>query len=211
MTRLYLMRHAQTADVSKFHGSESDIGLSEWGHEQSRRVAGRFAGVPIAAVYSSAMRRAIDTAAPIAATLGLVPQQIRALHERSMGSLAGADRSEFRHVYTEAMNAWATGDLDFTHDSGESYRMMRDRAVPALVGLLDRHRGESVLVVSHGMLIRVLLSSLVPELPVSELGAIKIDNVAVNEFLWNGTTLMPKKLYDLPEELVNPPEDTPFW
>lgn len=211
MTRLYLMRHAQTADVSKFHGSESDIGLSEWGHEQSRRVARRFEGLPIAAVYSSAMTRAVDTAAPIAAALGLVPGQVRELHERSMGALAGADRAAFRHVYTEAMDAWAGGDLDFTHETGESYRMMRDRGVPALVALLNRHRGESVVVVSHGMLIRVLLSSLVGDLPVSGLGAIKIDNVAVNELEWDGTKLNVIKLYDLPEELVNPPEDKPFW
>ena len=56
MTRLYLLRHAQTADTERFHGSESDIGLSEWGHEQSRLVAKRFKNLPISAVYSSAMK-----------------------------------------------------------------------------------------------------------------------------------------------------------
>ena len=211
MTRLYLMRHAQTADVSKFHGSESDIGLSDWGHEQSRRVARRFEKLPVAAVYSSAMTRAKETARPIAEALGLVPVQVRELHERSMGRLAGADRAEFRHVYTEAMAAWAGGDLGFTHETGESYQAMRDRGVPALVALLERHKGESVVVVSHGMLIRVLLSSLVAELPVSGLGEIKIENVAVNELEWNGAELKIVRLYDLPEDLVNPPEDKPFW
>lgn len=211
MTRLYLLRHAQTADVSKFHGSESDIGLSEWGHEQSRRVARRFGGLPLAAVYSSAMTRAIDTARPIGDVLQLAPVQVRELHERSMGALAGADRAEFRHVYTEAMSAWAAGDLDFTHQTGESYQAMRDRGVPALRAILDRHRGESVVVVSHGMLIRVLLSSLVKELPVKDLAAIRIDNVAVNELIWDGAWLKPLKLYDLPEDLVNPSEDKPFW
>lgn len=211
MTRLYLLRHAQTADTEKFHGSESDIGLSEWGHEQSRRVARRFEGLPIAAVYSSAMSRAIATATPIAELLGLSLRQEPRLHERSMGQLAGADRNAFRHVYIEAMTAWAQGDLDFTHETGESYRMMRERGVPALVETLQRHRGESIVVVSHGMLIRVLLSSLVETLPVTNLGAIKIDNVAVNELEWDGNKLCPVRLYDLPDELANPPEDRPFW
>ena len=91
--------------------------------------------------------------------------------------------------------------------------MMRDRGVPALTTLLDKHQGknESIVVVSHGMLIRVLLASLISEMSLSNLSEIKIDNVAVNELLWNGKSLEPVKLYDLPKELQNPPEDKPFW
>jgi len=61
------------------------------------------------------------------------------------------------------------------------------------------------------MLIRVLLASLITELSLSNLSEIKIDNVAINELLWNGKSLETVKLYDLPEELQNPPEDKPFW
>lgn len=213
MTRLYLLRHAQTADTERFHGSESDIGLSEWGHEQSRLIAKRFKNLPISAVYSSAMKRAVSTAAPIGLELGLVPQQIQALHERSMGALAGADRHAFRHVYQDAMTAWSAGDVDHTHETAESFRMMQDRGVPALTSLLEKHQGrnESIIVVSHGMLIRVLLASLIPDLTLSKLGEIKIDNVAVNELIWNGQSCEPVRLYDLPDELQNPPEDKPFW
>ena len=210
-THLYLLRHAQTADTSKFHGSESDIGLSDWGHGQARRLAKRFAQTPIDAIYSSAMRRAVDTATPIASALGLVLHQVPALHERSMGELAGASRDEFRHVFTDAMIAWMAGDLNFTHPTGESYKAMRRRGVPALTEILDRNDGRKVLVVAHGMLIRVLISSLVPEWPVSKLSEIKIDNCATNEFVWEGGSLKPIRLCDLPEDLVNPPDDKPFW
>jgi probable phosphoglycerate mutase len=159
------------------------------------------------------MKRAVSTAAPIGLELGLVPQQIQALHERSMGALAGADRHAFRHVYQDAMTAWSAGDVDHTHETAESFRMMQDRGVPALTSLLEKHQGknESIIVVSHGMLIRVLLASLIPDLTLSKLGEIKIDNVAVNELIWNGQSLEPVRLYDLPDELQNPPEDKPFW
>lgn len=210
-THLYLLRHAQTADTSKFHGSESDIGLSDWGHEQARRLAKRFAQTPIDAIYSSAMRRAVDTATPITSALGLELHQVPALHERSMGKLAGASRDEFRHVFTDAMIAWMAGDLNYTHPTGESYKAMRRRGVPALTEILDRNDGRTVLVVAHGMLIRVLISSLVPEWPVSKLSDIKIDNCATNEFVWEGGNLKPIRLFDLPEDLVNPPDDKPFW
>jgi broad specificity phosphatase PhoE len=210
-TRLFLLRHAQTADTTKFHGSESDIGLSDWGHEQGRLVAERFAGLPIAAVYSSAMRRAVDTATPIARKLGLEVRQEPALHERSMGSLAGACREEFRHVYADAMTAWTSGELEFSHPDGESYAAMRSRGVSALTKILDSHDGETIVVVAHGMLIRVLISSLVAEWPVARLGEIRIDNCALNELIWDGRMLTPVRLFDLPENLKNPPDDKPFW
>ncbi len=211
ITRLYLLRHAQTADTSKFHGSESDIGLSAWGHEQARRLASRFADTSIDAIYSSAMRRAVETATPIADALGLELQQVPALHERSMGDLAGSSRDENRHIFTDAMIAWMAGDLDSSHPTGESYSAMRRRGVPALTDLLDRNGGRTVLVVAHGMLIRVLISSLVSEWPVSQLSEIRIDNCATNELVWEGGTLKPIRLFDLPEDLVNPPDDKPFW
>jgi len=210
-THLYLLRHAQTADVSKFHGSESDIGLSDWGHEQARRLATHFSTIPFDAIYSSAMRRAVDTATPIAEAMGLNLTQVPELHERSMGKLAGAPRDDFRHVFTDAMLAWMSGDLEYSHPTGESYAAMRSRGVPALTRILDRHHGQTVAVVAHGMLIRVLISSLVPEWQVTRLAEIKIDNCAVNEFRWDGSNLIPVRLFELPEELNNPPEDKPFW
>lgn len=111
----------------------------------------------------------------------------------------------------DAMAAWASGDVNYTHESGESFKMMQDRGVPALVQILNDNRDKSIIVVSHGMLIRVLLASLVPTLSVKNLDEIKIDNVAINELVWNGTNLEPVKLYDLSDDLRNPPDDKPFW
>ncbi|MFM7316942.1 MAG: histidine phosphatase family protein [bacterium] len=211
MTRIFLLRHAQTADVSRFHGSESDIGLSEWGHEQSRRLADSFADLQVDAIYSSAMRRAIDTARPIAQRINCKLNQIKDLHERSMGDLAGACREKFRHVYTSAMDEWSGGNLDYTHPSGESFSQMQARGVPALKRIAESHLGKNVIVVSHGMLIRVLLASLVKGMSVADLHSIKIDNVAVNELVWDGERFNAIKLYQLPDELRNPPDDKPFW
>lgn len=211
MTKIFLLRHAQTADVTKFHGSESDIGLSAWGHEQSQRLADLFVDIKIDLVYSSAMRRAIDTALPLTKRKGLGLIQVGALHERSMGELAGACREEFRHIYTKAMDEWSAGNLDFTHPTGESYRQMQVRGVPALRNIAEQHSGKSVVVVSHGMLIRVLLASMVRGMSFAELHNIKIDNVAVNELVWDGKMFDAVTLYQLPDNLRNPPDDKPFW
>src|SRR5581483_8043170 len=66
MTRVFLLRHAETANPLVFHGAESDVALSPRGQRQAEAVARVLAGDRPDVVISSAMRRARDTAVPIA-------------------------------------------------------------------------------------------------------------------------------------------------
>src|SRR5262245_674920 len=88
-TRVLLLRHAETAEPGRFHGAESDVGLGAWGHRQAELVAAELARLNPSALYCSAMRRARETAEPIARAGGLEPQVIESLHERKMGPLSG--------------------------------------------------------------------------------------------------------------------------
>src|SRR4051794_5459463 len=88
-TRVLLLRHAESSDPSVFHGAESDVGLSERGRRQADAVAGYLAARRPDAVVSSAMRRALDTAGPIARACGLGLLVEPALHERRVGALSG--------------------------------------------------------------------------------------------------------------------------
>src|SRR5207248_7196830 len=84
-TRVLLLRHAETAAPHLFHGAESDVGLSERGHWEAAAIAPILAQEKPVAVISSAMRRAVETAEPIARACG-VPLSIEAgLHERRIG------------------------------------------------------------------------------------------------------------------------------
>src|SRR5437660_2574451 len=87
-TRVWLLRHAETADPRVFHGAESDVGLSERGRRQAEQIAAYLAGLTPApeAVVSSGMRRALDTAWPIARACGLEVRVEPALHERKVGA-----------------------------------------------------------------------------------------------------------------------------
>ena len=79
-TCVLLARHAETAAPDRFHGAESDIGLSRAGSRQAELLGEFLKPRTPAAVYSSAMRRAVDTALPIARACSLVPVSIAALH-----------------------------------------------------------------------------------------------------------------------------------
>src|SRR5439155_12585897 len=88
-TRVYLLRHAESADPTVFHGAESDVGLSTRGREQARAIAPILAALKPDVIVSSAMKRALDTAAPIATACGLTVRVEPDLHERRVGILSG--------------------------------------------------------------------------------------------------------------------------
>src|SRR6056297_1386807 len=140
-TRILLLRHAQTAAPDRFHGAESDIGLGPEGHLQAREAAGKMAGLRPDAVYCSTMRRARETAGLIAEACALEPILVPELHERRMGSMSTASITEVRHQVDTHIRRWGEGDLDASHEGGESYREIRDRVVPPFVALADRHPG----------------------------------------------------------------------
>ena len=185
-TRVLLLRHAETAAPDRFHGAESDIGLGERGHTQAREAAARIAPLTPSALYCSAMLRARQTAAPIAEACGLEPRIVPDLHERRMGPLSGMTLKEGWPEYIAAMEEWKAGNLDAAHAGGESYAQIRDRAVPALAEIARAHPGQTVAVVAHGVVIRVLLSSLLGGRGPADFDRFGIDFVALNDLAFDG-------------------------
>ncbi len=180
-TRVLLLRHAETSAPDRFHGAESDIGLGERGLRQAEAVACHLATLRPGGLYSSGMRRAIETAGPIARACGLETQVVPELHERRMGSLSGRPRDEGWSIYDEARRRWVSGDLDHTHPGGESYADIRRRVVPAFLQLAARSPAQTAVVVAHGVVIRVLLTSLIEGFGPADFDRIAIEFVALNE------------------------------
>ncbi|RUL89068.1 histidine phosphatase family protein [Tautonia sociabilis] len=187
-TRVLLLRHAQTSAPDRFHGAESDVGLGPEGWLQAQEAAEALAGLRPGAVYCSAMRRARETAGPIAAACGLDPIVVPELHERRMGPLSGSPIAEVRAEVDRFIDRWGTGDHDAAHEGGESYRAIRDRVVPPFVSLAERHPGETVIAVLHGVVIRVLISALIDGFSPADYRRIAIRHVAVNDLRFDGET-----------------------
>jgi 2,3-bisphosphoglycerate-dependent phosphoglycerate mutase len=185
-TRVLLLRHAETSAPDRFHGAESDVGLGDRGREQAEEVARTLAGIGPDALYCSAMRRAVETAATIGEACGLVPEQVAALHERRMGPLSGRSKQEGMAEYVEAKTRWMAGDLDHTHAGGESYADIRRRTVPAFLDLAGRHPGQTIVVVAHGVVIRVLLTTLLDGFGPAQFDAIGIPNAVLNDLRQDG-------------------------
>lgn len=115
-TRVLLLRHAQTAVPDRFHGAESDVELGAEGHRQAQVAAESLSALHPDAVYCSGMRRARESASPIAEACGLEPIIIPELHERRMGPMSNASIAEVRELVDHHIRRWGVGELDAAHE-----------------------------------------------------------------------------------------------
>ncbi len=160
-TRLYLVRHGATQLTAedRFSGSEN-VFLSEEGHRQVERLAGRLANENICAVYASPLDRTMDTAAILSRPHGLSPIPADGLREISHGHWEGLSRKEVESRFSEEYVSWEADPFTFAPQGGESGIVVLSRALPVIREIVVKHRDENVLVVSHKATLRLLISSL---------------------------------------------------
>lgn len=148
-TLVLLVRHGQTPTTGKIlPGRAPGLNLAESGVLQAARAAERIGAIEgVRAVYASPLERARQTAAPISKTLGLRTQIERGLLECDFGDWTGAELSALmkRPEWTTVQRAPST----FRFPNGESFTEMQTRMVSALDRLCARHRGETIVCVSH--------------------------------------------------------------
>ncbi len=157
MTDIVLVRHGETEFNREgvFRG-RYDVGLNEAGREQAAATAAALAREPIAAVYSSPLSRALDTARPIAGRHGLKPAVDEAFHNIDLGEWQGAKKETVRLEQAEAWAQWTTEPERMRIPGGETLAEVRSRAFPRLEELATAHDGERIAIVTHRSVIRVL-------------------------------------------------------
>jgi probable phosphoglycerate mutase len=153
VTTILLARHGETDwnRQGRFQG-HADPPLNETGRAQAAELAAELEGVELAAVYSSPLGRALETAQVVAAERGLEPVAVDALREVDVGSWEGLTRAEVEARFPEQLARWL--DYDQGWENGESYEEMGRRVVAALLELAAAHEGERILAVTHGGPIR---------------------------------------------------------
>jgi broad specificity phosphatase PhoE len=149
VTTILLARHGETDwnRDNRFQG-HADPPLNAIGRAQAVELSAALADERLAAVYSSPLRRAFETAEITAAPHGLSPVPLDALREVDVGSWQGLTRSEIEERFPDQFARW----LDYGQgwEDGESYEEMGGRVIAALLELAAAHEDETILVVSHG-------------------------------------------------------------
>ena len=157
-TTIVLVRHGETDwnRDNRFQG-HADTPLNEAGRRQARELAADLEAERFAAVYSSPLRRAHETATILAERRGLPVRPSNALKEVDVGSWSGLTRTEIELRHPEGYRRWLGRGHGW--DDGETYEDLHERVVAGLVEIGAKHPGETVLAVTHGGPIRTALSA----------------------------------------------------
>jgi broad specificity phosphatase PhoE len=157
---ILLARHGETDDnrtPARFQG-QRDTPLNAAGRAQAQELAERVAtqGQPLAALWSSDLSRARETAEIVGARIGLAPRLDPRLREGDRGSWEGRLVEDVQREDPEGWAAWRRAGDDFRFPGGESLGEQMDRVIDALVDVTQS--GElPALIVCHGGSIRVAL------------------------------------------------------
>ena len=183
MMRVVLVRHGQTAwnREVRFRG-QADVALDKFGLKQAE-ATGHYVATrwPVAVVYASRMGRAMQTAEAIARAHGLRAQPLEGLLDINFGAWQGLSPDEVAHRYPDLYRAWLEAPHTVHFPGGEGLDDVRARVVAALDEVVARHPGQTVALVSHTVVNRVLLCAVLG-LGNERFWRLQQDTCAVNVF-----------------------------
>lgn len=158
MTRVILLRHGQTEwnRVERFRG-RADLALDEVGLAQAEAAASYIAGWEPVALYSGPLRRTMMTAQALARRLTLPITPLEGLTDIDYGLWQGLSPEEAADRDPERYRQWLETPHLMRFPEGESLDQVRSRALAALDEVLARHRDQTVVLVSHKVVCKVLL------------------------------------------------------
>lgn len=182
---LYCIRHGEsTYNAEGRIQGQSDVPLSDLGRQQGEATAAALAALPIEAIFCSPLRRAVQTAQPLADALRLPLREDPRLMEVHVGNFQDRLRSELDRLHPEAMARWRSGDPDFALPGGESRRELMRRGEEVFREIRSTGLAH-VAVVTHGGLLAAALKSLL-EIPAHRHPFV-LQNGSITRLDWNGT------------------------
>jgi probable phosphoglycerate mutase len=157
-TNIIVVRHGET-EWNKQHifQGQLDSPLSQLGLKQAEAAAVALADENINIIYASDLGRAVQTANIISAPHNLEVLTDKRLRERHLGVFQGLNKNEMLERFSNDVNHYRSGDPDHVIPEGESSRQRYERSTTCLQELAENHAGETILIVTHGGVLRGFL------------------------------------------------------
>ena len=184
-TRILLIRHGQSqGNAEQRFGGHTATPLSELGRRQAAATARALATECVTAIYASDLRRAVETAEPLARETGLEVKQTSAFRERSVGQMEGLTFEEAAGKYPDEYAALLRSDFEHVLLGGESYRQLLERSARALDEVINENRGGSIAVFTHAGTACILALHLLGALDAQTLRPVwlRTANCGINRF-----------------------------
>jgi alpha-ribazole phosphatase len=157
-TRIHLIRHGQVAghDQPRYNG-QTDVALTDLGIEQYHRIKERLADTPISACYTSDLTRCVTGAQIICEQFAIEPVRHSELRELNIGVWEGLTWQEIQSNWPEEWQARLADLVNYRVPQGENLLDLQSRVMPVIHEVVERHKGQEVLVVGHGGVNRIVL------------------------------------------------------
>jgi broad specificity phosphatase PhoE len=158
MTRIYLVRHGQTEwnRELRFRG-RADIPLDENGRKQAGVLADALTDNGISAIYTSPLKRSIETARPVAAVFDLKIITMQGFIDINYGEWEGLAYDEVRQRYADLYREWEERPDSVRFPHGESLEEVKRRSFSAFMEVVEKNSGGSILIIPHRVINKVLL------------------------------------------------------
>lgn len=166
-------------------GSGSDTDLSENGRIQAEKLAKAMKDIHLTAIYSSPLKRAIDTAMAIARYHDLKIREEPDLKEIHVGELEGTQISALNTNFTQYLIDWQTRGEAVDFKGGENLGQFRDRVWTAIQRIVSENKDGQVAVVSHYFVTATAVCEAMG-LPLTHLVRIRIQPAAVTVLEFRG-------------------------
>jgi broad specificity phosphatase PhoE len=181
-TKFILFRHGQTKwNVGERFRGHADLALNENGLMQAQKIATRLKDEDISAIYSSPLRRALQTAQPLAIARRLSVQKHEGLGDIDFGALEGMNFEEARQSFPDVIEMWLNHPGRVKFPKGESFETMRTRIQAMLDELSGMHDGQTIALVSHKVVCGAILC-LVLGMDANALWQVQQDVACINRF-----------------------------
>jgi broad specificity phosphatase PhoE len=160
MTELILARHGETSwNAEKVFRGRADVGLNELGVRQAELLAKYLSNWELEAIYSSPLKRALDTANTVARYQKATLRIAEGLTDIDFGKWQSLTEPEVRGLYPDLFDEWHNNPHKVRMPGGEGLEDVRMRAIEVVNSIISRHQGH-VLLVSHRVVLKVLICHL---------------------------------------------------
>ena len=171
ITTIDLLRHGEPEGADVFRGL-SDFTLTEKGWQQLRDATS-VRPAPWHTIITSPLRRCSDFAHELATEIQCSAIIEAKLHEMSFGDWEGQNIEVIKQQHPELIKKFAADPSLFTPPNGENLQQLAQRVLPVWNEIIERHRGQHVLIVAHGGVNRIILADIL-DIPHSAVGRLEV-------------------------------------
>ncbi|WP_144550961.1 phosphoserine phosphatase 1 [Bacillus mycoides] len=157
-TTLYVTRHGKTEwNIAKRMQGRKNSNLTDTGMLQAKQLGEHIKDIPLQAIYSSPSGRTMHTAELIKGERSIPIIADEHFYEINMGSWEGQMLADLEAQYPEEVHTFWNEPHRFCSTSGESFYDVYNRVIEGVNLLLEKHRGEHILIVSHAAAAKLLV------------------------------------------------------